>query len=64
MFLPHNRLSLRITAHSHRICAASWLTHKMSLLMGQMSLESSHGMDPIVPIWKDVPASASQTANP
>lgn len=32
--------------------------------MGQMSLESSHGMDPIVPIWKDVPASASQTANP
>lgn len=39
----------------------------MSILMGQLSntvYEVLMGMDPIVPIWKDLPASASQTANP
>lgn len=67
MFPPYDPLSLRITAHSHRICIASGLTQKMSILMGQLTnidYEVLMGMDPTVPIWKDVPASASQMANP
>lgn len=64
---PQDPLSLRIPAHSQRVRVASWLTHKMSIPMGQVSntvYEVLMGMDPIVPIWKDVPASTSKTANP
>lgn len=64
---PQDSLSLRILAHSQRVRVANWLTHKMSIPMGQVSntvYEVLTGMDPIVPIWKDVPASTSKAANP